>query len=153
MTLNSVTPFALCRLAVVAPPLLSAPSSPSLISVCSGLQRPQAKATGWTFLYSTGKFAEIHHRSNWDLGQPLEGPYGLDRFRESRLVRMGWFDLEGSKLDVPTNEMTDRRGVARNSQHIASKLFDSIPLKEQRLDIRACTIRAGKHRKAGCTVR
>lgn len=29
------------------------------------LQRPQAKATGWTFLYSTGKFAEIHHRSNW----------------------------------------------------------------------------------------
>lgn len=50
------------------------------------LQRPQAKATGWTFLYSTGKFAEIHHRSNWDLGQPLEGPYGLDRFCESRLV-------------------------------------------------------------------
>ncbi|CAL9212010.1 unnamed protein product [Musa hybrid cultivar] len=72
---------------------------------------------------------------------------------------MGWFDLEGSKLDVPTNEMTDRRGVARNSQHIASKLFDSIPLKEQRLDIRACTIllrclRSGwEHHKAGCTVR
>ncbi|CAL9071158.1 unnamed protein product, partial [Musa textilis] len=52
---------------------------------------------------------------------------------------MGWFDLEGSKLDVPANEMTDRRGAARNSQHIASKLFDSIPLKEQRLDTRACT--------------
>ncbi|RZS00540.1 hypothetical protein BHM03_00030260 [Ensete ventricosum] len=61
---------------------------------------------------------------------------------------MGRIDLEGSRLDVPANEMTDCRGVARrNSQHVASKLFDSIPLKEQQRLYSPFNAyaRAGKH--------
>ncbi|URE34372.1 hypothetical protein MUK42_35757 [Musa troglodytarum] len=60
---------------------------------------------------------------------------------------MGWFDLEGSKLDVPANEMTDRRGAARNSQHIASKLNNALILA---LALPCCNAyaRAGKHDKA-----
>ncbi|RRT70275.1 hypothetical protein B296_00020126 [Ensete ventricosum] len=55
MTLNSMTRFAWSRLAVVAPPLLSAPSSPSLISVGSVSNTLRGKATGWTFLCIPGK--------------------------------------------------------------------------------------------------
>ncbi|RWW61940.1 hypothetical protein BHE74_00030966 [Ensete ventricosum] len=88
MTLNSMTPFAWSRLAVVAPPLLSAPSSPSFISVGSVSNTLRGEGDWLDFSLYTRQvvsFGEIHHRSNWDLGQPLEGPYGVDRFREAVL--------------------------------------------------------------------
>ncbi|KAJ8497310.1 hypothetical protein OPV22_007862 [Ensete ventricosum] len=53
-----MTPFAWSRLAVVAPPLLSAPSSPSLISVGSVSNTLRGKATGWTFLCIPDRFRE-----------------------------------------------------------------------------------------------
>ncbi|KAJ8465888.1 hypothetical protein OPV22_028440 [Ensete ventricosum] len=63
-------------------------------------------------------------------------------------------NAEGSRLDAPAIEVIIR-ALGRHSQHsIASKLFDSIPLEEYCLDIRAYTTllhaysRTGKFHKA-----